>query len=274
MKEVIEKLLLLFLLCCVAVPSCVAADSWKLNSTTEFPQKQMQPLVFEGLCTDGKHFIMNTMYSIFVMDYELNVLQSFQNAIPADLLDEGYNHLGDCACDEISSLCYYAVEEPTKTKPSIFVYNLTTTGVSFVKERHQPVQSHMPWVAFDASTRYLYSSEYDNVSELRVYSADNLEYLHSVVISGAAVPLSGVQGGAFYGGKLYIGVNAGDSVYELDVSSGTVQLAIQQFPEGSSGEYEFEGLTFLDLSGEEMGLMHNTGNHLHPQVMFHSIPIV
>jgi hypothetical protein len=250
--------------------ACCLADSWEVTGTTEFPLKKMQPLVFEGLCTDGKNFIMNTKYSIFIMDSELNILKTTLNAIPAALLEEGYNHLGDCACDAGSGLCYCAVEEPTKLKPSIFVYNLTSSGLDFVKEHHEPIQSHMPWVALDTTTGHLYSSEYDDVCELRVYSADTLEYLHTLPITGQAAPLNGVQGGAFFEGNLYLGVNAGDSVYEIDVRTGVMELVIQQFEEGSSGEYEFEGLEFLDLRGEGKGLMHNTGNHLHPQVMFHA----
>ena len=253
------------------VVTCCFADSWEMTATTtKFPLKIMQPLVFEGLCTDGKHFIMNTKYSIFVMDTHLNVLESTLSAIPLDLLEEGYNHLGDCACDVRAGLCYYAVEEPTKIKPSIFVYNVTDTGLVFVTEHHELMQSHMPWVAFDSVTRFLYSSEYDDVTQLQVYSADTLEYLHSLPLSGTATPLNNVQGGSFYEEKLYVGVNSGDSVYEINVITGEVELAIQQQEKDSDGEYEFEGLTFLDLREEGRGLMHNTGNHLHPQVMYHA----
>ncbi len=245
------------------------ADSWAVTGSTNFPPKT-QPLVFEGLCNDGKNFIMNTKYSVFVMDTELNILHSTPNAIPNYLKEEGYNHLGDCSCDVKSGLCYYAVEEPEKVKPSIFVYNLTTTGVSFLKERHEPTQSHMPWVAIDISSAYLYSSEFDDVNQLRVYSASTLEYLETLPLSGDAIPLSGVQGGAFYDGKLYLGINKGDSIYEIDVSTGKSELALQQYEEGSRGEYEFEGITFLDLRANGKGLMHNTGNHIVPQAMIHS----
>jgi hypothetical protein len=262
--------LALTLLGVISVTASASASSpWELTGTTEFP-REMQPLVFEGLCAHHGRFVMNTKYSVFVMDTQLNVVTSTPNAIPSELLEEGYNHLGDCVCDEVTSLCYYAVEEPSKTKPSIFVYNLTSAGVIFKTEKHQPIQSHMPWVALDPVTGYLYSSEYDNVNELRVYSAETLDYLHTVSIDGDAIPLNGVQGGAFYSGKLYVGINAGDSVFEIDVTTGHTELSIQQFPEGSSSEYEFEGLTFLDLRSEGKGMMHNTGNHIHPQVMFHA----
>ena len=263
-----KTILLLILLLVTSTRECVG-EAWEVVGSTQFPQ-QTQPLIFEGLCTDGKNFIMNTKYNVFFMDTNLNILQSTLNAIPDYLMEEGYNHLGDCVCDERRKLCYYAVEEPEKVKPSIFVYNLTSTGVTFFKERHERVQSHMPWVALDYSTGYLYSSEYDDVNQLRVYSADSLEYLHTLQISGDDVPLSGVQGGAFYEGKLYLGINKGDSVYEVDVSTGKTDLALQQYEEGSKGEYEFEGLTFLDLRNEGKGIMHNTGNHIFPAAMIHS----
>jgi hypothetical protein len=260
---------LILVLWWVGVVTFTRADNWEVVGSSEFPLKQMQPLVFEGLCNDGEHFIMNTKSSIFIMNSTLDVLQSTLNAIPEDLLVEGYNHLGDCVCDKNNGMVYYAVEEPTKTKPSIFVYNLTTNGLIFIKEKSQTIQSHMPWVALDEVSGLLYSSEYDAVDQLRVYTAHSLDYLYTLPLMGQAAPLDQVQGGAFYQGKLYLGVNGGDSVYEVNVTTGAMELSIRQVAEGNK-EYEFEGLTFLNLRHEGKGMMHNTGNHLHPQVMIHA----
>lgn len=248
--------------------SCLG-EMWEVSGSTEFSQGAK---VFEGLCTDGENFLVNTKYEVSVMNTDLEVLHTTINAIPRELMAEGYNHLGDCSCDEVSKTVYYAVEEPEKVKPSIFVYNLTLNGVEFLKQKAQPNQSHMPWVALDANSGLLFSSEYDNVDKLFAYDSNSLEFLFTISLSGRDIPLNGVQGGEFYKGELYLGTNTGDTVYVISTSTGSVKRVLQQTEKGSPEEYEYEGLTFLDLRKEGRGLMHNTGNHMHPNAMVHAVP--
>jgi hypothetical protein len=188
------------------------------------------------------------------MNDEFEVLFTLKDAIPHDLRKAfGYNHLGDCQYS--NGLLYFPLEEPTYTNPAIFVYKLTATSIEFVTYKSHNTQQHMPWVAMDPDTHLLYSSNYDNVTTLQVYNED-LNYVTDLAIDAV---LEKVQGGAFYEGFLYLGVNGQDTVYSVDTQTGHVSIAVVQTGENQDVEYEFEGLTFLDLREKGMGLMHNTG---------------
>jgi hypothetical protein len=228
---------------------------WAVSSSTAFPLNIFQLVIMEGLCNNGKNFIVNSKDQIFVMNDKFEILYSLPDAIPHDLRQQyGYNHLGDCQFAD--GLIYFPLEEPTYTIPALFVYSLATdNSIEFVTYKAQSTQEHMPWVAMDPSSRLLYSSNYDNVSTIQIYN-ENLEFVKDLKID---MILDKVQGGAFYDNLLYLGVNGGDTVYTVDVSTGVVQTALIQTEPGSDAEYEFEGITFLDLRDKGMGLMHNTG---------------
>jgi hypothetical protein len=234
--------------------SFVFADTWKVTSSTPFPDNFFQTLIMEGLCTNGKDFIVSTKDQIYVTNDKFEVSISFHDAIPHNLRSYfGYNHLGDCQYD--NGLIYFAVEEPSYLIPAIFVYRLSDTSIEFVTYKSHNTQQHAPWIAMDPATGLLYSSDYNNVTTLQIYNKD-LEYVAQQKIT---IALDQVQGGAFYNGRLYLGVNSGDTVYAVDVSTGAVDVAVVQTGVGSPEEYEFEGITFLDLTAKGMGLMHNTG---------------
>lgn len=233
----------------------LAADTtWAVSGSTPFPRDIFQLVIMEGLCNNGENFIVSSKDQLFVMNTDFEILYSLHDAIPHDLRHSlGYDHLGDCQYSD--GLLYLPLEEPTYTRPAIFVYKLTASSIEFVTYKSQTAQAHMPWVAMNADTRLLYSSDYDNVSTIQIYNAD-LDFVEDLKIDSV---LDKVQGGSFYEGLLYLGVNGGDTVYSVDVSTGAVTTALVQTEPGSGDEYEFEGITFWDLRHKGMGLMHNTG---------------
>lgn len=237
-------------------------DTWEVTSKSDFPKNFFQLVIMEGLCTDGSNFIVGTKDQIFLMTSDFEVISSLTDAIPHSLREEGgYNHLGDCQFS--NGLIYFPVEEPSYTKPAIFIYELHGSSIKYIASNAQSSQEHMPWIAMDSSSQLLYSSNYDNVTTLQVYNTA-LNFIKDVTLS---TTLSKVQGGAFYEGLLYVGVNGGDTVFSIDVETGVVDVAMQQTEPGSDDEYEFEGLTFLDLTEKGLGIMHNTGNHCKPTTL-------
>ena len=269
-----RSLVRFLLLSCSTFAIGADASTWEVVGSSSMSKMYMKPLIYEGLSNNGEHFIMNSKNNIFLINStDYSPIMSTINAIPNALREQGYNHLGDC--QYYNGQLYFAVEESTFSCPSIFVYNVHDDDFVFNRQMPQPVQSHMPWVAIDTDTIssvasvYVYSSEFDNATELFAYDSETLEFSHSVPLS---ITLSSVQGGAFYKGLLHVGVNTGDTVYSIDVSTGKVDTVVVQNPvesgHGRSDEYEFEGLTFLDLTHLGMGRMHNTGNHWsHPTEM-------
>lgn len=267
---------------CLLIISCFAyccnsavATQWTMVEPSYLPSNYLQLLIGEGLCNDGKHFILSAKDSIHLIDsITYATLYDSGDAIPHDLRQEhGYNHLGDCTY--YNGFIYYAVEEPTFTKPAIFIYKLNVEdekySIKFDAFKVAPGLHHMPWVALDTSTQILYSSEYSNTSTLYKYDAITLEFVGTLEIS---MTLDQVQGGAFYDkdGLLYVGANTKDTVYAINVTTGVVDIALVQ---GEDKEYEFEGLTFLDLRDVDggRGVMHNTGNHWFPDRIMHAEPV-
>lgn len=252
---------------------CGAVDNdgvWEVVGTTAYPEK-LTALVSEGLSNDGSNFIVSTKDMIFLTTLDLEVIISNMDAIPHELrVSKRYDHLGDCQYH--NGLIYFPVEEPSYTNPAIFVYNVTDETIDFVRYNSLISQQHMPWIALDPASGSLYSSDYYNVSQLHIYDTDTLEHVKSIVID---YEINEVQGGAFYQGLLYLGVNSGDTIYAIDIQTGHVEVAIQQYiaddaeESGVDAEYEFEGLTFLDLTAMNRGVMHNTGNHQREPAMIH-----
>ena len=251
------------LLVCVGTVVGVA-ETWEEIGKSEFQLDSfLNVMVHEGLSNNGSHYIINSVDQIFLTTLNFEVVLSNPDAIPHDLRKlYQYNHIGDTQFT--NGKLFGAVEEPTFTRPAIFVYNVSETAITFWKYAVMPQQRHAPWVAQLGSL--LYSSEYSSITELHTYDADSLEYLGSVSLS---MSLDEVQGGAFYHASLYLGVNHHNAVYKVNVTSGEVCLVMEQTDDGT--EYEFEGLTFMDLSDVGLGVLHNTGNHQkHPKYIVHA----
>lgn len=240
------------------------AETWEEVGRSAFPSDSfLNVMVHEGLSNNGSHYIINSVNQIFLTTLDFEIVLSNRDAIPHELRKTyQYNHIGDTQFT--NGKLFGAVEEPTYTQPAIFVYNVSETAIDFWKYAVMPQQRHAPWVAQHGSL--LYSSEYNAVTELHTYDAQSLEYQGPISLS---MTLDEVQGGAFYRNALYLGVNHHNAVYKVDTISGEVSLVMEQTDDET--EYEFEGLTFMDLSERGYGIMHNTGNHQnHPKYVVHA----
>lgn len=236
-------------------------QSWQVVESEVFPNAFMKYMIAEGLCNDRRNFIVNSKDRIYIVSDDLQtVFAENDDAIPHDLRKGyGYNHLGDCQYSQ--GLLYFPVEEPSYSQPAIFVYNISgsSNAIEFSTYKAQPMMRHMPWIALDPASGVLYSSEFSDADELFAFDAQSLEFLRTVPLQAT---LQDVQGGAFYNGSLYVGVNAKDTIYAIDVTTGAVAVACEQASdELVPWEYEFEGLTFMDLTHQGKGVMHNTGQH-------------
>lgn len=140
----------------------------------------------------------------------------------------GYNHIGDI--DIFESVVYAPVEEDSYTRPAIVLYNETDVNMGYLKY-FATKQMHMPWVAVDSRTRYLFSSEFDNVTSLYVYQVDNLQSGFTTVnltLDASISPqgLMAVQGGTISNGYLYLTSSSpGDPVYVVDMVTFQTTLA-------------------------------------------------
>ena len=205
------------------------------------PVRRLPPLYKQGLAFGSGLWYFTGTSILIKLDREGEVLDFNSDPIPSKLKKEGYFHLGDP--DYWNGTLYVPVERRGYLRPAVLAaYNPTT--LELARYSYTP-QDHMPWVAVDKEGR-LYTSEYSPVDEVLMYRAEDIgEGGHAEPIRKVRLnrTLDGVQGGAFYDGKLYLSVMDG-WIYEVDPGDGGVRRAFQV-----PNFYEMEGIEVLDEGG-------------------------
>ena len=220
-------------------------------------------VVNEGLTHDDTSWLLSNKHMLYrAHRYYLTIEASNHNAIPEELRDQGFNHIGDI--DELDGLLYGGIESSDK-RGALGVWN--ATDLSFV--RYQLVdQMGVPWIAIDKKTRRLYSAIWSEPDRITVYDADSFKVVDYVDAAKGTVLPSEIQGGAFWSKDrdgLYLAANGNCAVYRLDVSHGRsrgeVEFIISDDYKKRLHEYEMEGLTFWKHPEVE-GEMHMFGNFM------------
>ncbi len=207
----------------------------------------------QGIANDGEYFYtsgaitalgMNALAKLDIETMEL-VGRNFQ-AIPPELVDAGFDHIGDISC--YGGKIYASVEgEPEGGYVSCIVTfdteTLEPTGEIF----HLPKEAYddgVPWCAVNPQTGYLYASKWNHAQTLYEYdTADNMKLLREIPLSSE---LNRIQGGDFYNGTLYLSYDSSDSgnfksVMSVNIADGTVETAFER--NVGSDSIEAEGLT-------------------------------
>ena len=159
-------------------------------------------------------------------------------AEPLSLLDGDYNHLGAIAW--LGDSLYAPLERSAGTG-ALATYNANDLayGGQLVDTR----QTHVPWLALGEGL--LYSSEFNGVQHLFVYSTDNYATSHRVPLSR---PLDAVQGGAFFNGTLYLSCE-GRQLYSVNVTNGEVAPFHETAAATGLWHAELEGIAFCPHDG-------------------------
>jgi len=170
--------------------------------------------------------------------YKLTAGLGIANRRYFPLRDRGYDHIG--GLDFHRGKVYASLEHVGYKEPMLVSFNqeLELESCSILPELR-----HFSWVAID-DDGFLYSSEFDPCSEIRIYSA----YSHPEASLEGKIPLDQtlhkVQGGCFYEGRLYLSCDdEGKSIYAVD-SSGRVSKVLD-----TEIEWEMEDL-YIDEEGE------------------------
>ena len=222
-------------------------------------------LVSEGITHDKENWFLNSKHVIYKATRDpVKLLMKNENAIPKELREQKFDHIGDIDCVAADGVIYGGFEQGANTPGILASWN--STDLSLIQYKHI-TQNGAPWVAADPTTRLLYSTAWNDQTRINVFDMDTLQQRDDLTI----VPISSdpaalfpkeIQGAAFNPadpGFLYISINGAESVYKIDVKTGACTFVLSD-KVYKHHDAEMEGITFWDLSDIGYGNMHMFGN--------------
>jgi hypothetical protein len=226
---------------------------WKLVSTTS-----TRLFYYQGMTNDnqGHLFFDGIDNGLWKTDTSFNQLGGSTPYIPADVAArDKYNHIGAIAYAASTGVllpmeCYNGTN--CANTGAIGVADPTTLAWKYEVKLDPAVIKKAMWAAVSPNGKLLWTS---SNQDLQAYDMSDISPAHAwpahpaikpVKILKNAVPPSGVDGGAFYRGRLYLAGTVGNvhQVWSIDVATGSRRLEISRTIIG-----EQEGIDFLSLDG-------------------------
>jgi hypothetical protein len=242
----------------VPTPSAGAAvqkdpGRWKIVSATS-----MRIFYYQGMTHDNKgHLFFDGIDNgLWKTDTSFNQLGGSTPYIPADVAArDKYNHIGAITYSASKGVllpmeCYNGTN--CANTGAIGVADPTTLAWKYEVKLDAATIKKAMWAAASPDGSLLWTSSNQN---LLAYKMSGISPAHSwpahpaikpVKILKNAVPPSGVDGGAFYQGRLYLAGTVGNvhQVWSINVSNGSRRLEISRTIIG-----EQEGIDFLSIDG-------------------------
>jgi hypothetical protein len=222
---------------------------WRLVSTTS-----IRIFYYQGMTHDAEgHFYFDGIDNgLFKTDSSFNQLAGSTPYIPAAVAArDKYNHIGAIAYAKSAGVllpmeCYNGTN--CANTGAIGVADPATLAWKYEVKLDPATIKKAMWAAVSPDGTILWTSSNSN---LLAYRMSDISPAHSwpahapikpVKILKNAVPASGVDGGAFYGGRLYLAGTVGDvhQVWSIDTANGSRRLEISKTIVG-----EQEGLDFV-----------------------------
>ncbi|MBQ6707704.1 MAG: hypothetical protein IJM97_01995 [Clostridia bacterium] len=177
----------------------------------------------QDVTTDGKAWIYSGKNYLEKVSLDNSkILAADFSAIP-DEIAEKYNskHIGGISYYD--GIIYAAVEDSKEwNHPLILLYDAETlefTGTYYELSTKHHIKG-VPWVIVDGENKIAYAGDSKQHNKIFMYKLENFEYIGEYVFN---TEIKKIQGGEYYGGKLYFGTNdMTRAVYSLDVKSGEI----------------------------------------------------
>jgi hypothetical protein len=229
---------------------------WNLVSTTS-----IRIFYYQGMTQDNRgHFYFDGVDNgLFVTDSSFSQIAGTTPYIPAGVTArDKYNHIGAIAFSKNAGVllpmeCYdEATDANCANTGAIGVAAPVTLAWKYEVKLDPATIKKAMWAAVSPNGKLLWTSAGNN---LLAYSMADMSPSHSWPTHAAiaplrilknAVPASGVDGGAFYQGRLYLAGSVGNTkqVWSVDTSNGSRRLEISRTVVG-----EQEGIDFLSQDG-------------------------
>ena len=241
-----------------ATLSAHATVVWQLADTQQFfvndPAKS-GIYRSQGIATDGNQWFFSWQYGLERADANFVSTQrnssytppaSLTPGIPASLLAQGLNHIGDI--DYYDGKLYVSLDSTAGyTKPHIAIFNasdLSYTGTSYeiTGAPANPKKDVASWFAVDAARGLGYGKEYQNGNTINVYNLADWSFNRTITLDTAT---ASIQGAKVFGDWLYMSSdNDAQSVYRANLVTGVTE-EIFRLPT-PTGDREVEGIALKD----------------------------
>jgi hypothetical protein len=233
--------------------------------------KSTMPLYYyQGVTSDpsGNLFFNGIHIGLYRTDAELHETGRADDVIPPDVhARENYNHIGDISFDAAEGgrillplECYYPPAGNTCKTGSIGVADPATLKWRYYVKLDSRDLTKVMWNEVTPDGKLFWTSGGPDFEDLLAYRISDITQANAapagpkprpVKVLKGAVPPSGITGGTFYEGRLYVaGENAPQQfqVWSIDLTTGKSRLEIERTVVGES-----EGLDVFDSLG---GVLH------------------
>lgn len=197
----------------------------------------------QGLDSDGEYYYTSgsitaaKLTGLAKLDAAtLAVVAQNWYALPQDMIDAGYDHIGDIAYYD--GVIYAPSEGEADDVPMILLYDaddLSYTGELY--ELHDDsLTDGVPWCACDE--QYLYVSRFSDADVVCVFDRNTGAFVRDITLSE---PVDRIQAGDVYDGVLYLNCDPKDgnkTVYRVDLTTGGVTLVFDRNTTGYDTETE------------------------------------
>lgn len=190
----------------------------------------------QGLCYDEEYFYTSgsltfiNFTGLAKFDENMKCIKKQANAVPKEFYEKyGSNHIGgiDCANGYIYAPVEGNIDGEGYLYNFILLYDCETleyTG-TYYDLTSEYLTDGIPWCAIDRENGYLYTSKFDDVTEILQYDLETMNFVKAIPLDEE---LDRLQGGSVYDGILYLSYDVSDSTTEqvlaVDLADGSVSV--------------------------------------------------
>lgn len=190
----------------------------------------------QGLCYDEEYFYTSgsltfiNFTGLAKFDENMKCIKKQANAVPKEFYEKyGSNHIGgiDCANGYIYAPVEGKIDGEGYLYNFILLYDCETleyTG-TYYDLTSEYLTDGIPWCAIDRENGHLYTSKFDEVTEILQYDLETMNFVKAIPLDEE---LDRLQGGSVYDGILYLSYDVSDSTTEqvlaVDLADGSVSV--------------------------------------------------
>ena len=176
----------------------------------------------EGLSHDDTYWYLTNKHFIYqVNQTPMTIAKSNHKAIPEELTQQGYDHIGDI--EVMNGIIYGGIEGG----PTGILARWNTSTLEIIDYKTITEQNGVPWVTVNPTTSLLYTSNWNVIDSINVYDTNTFTYVDTLSIQNPTDYPKEVQGASFYKDELYLATNVKDGIFKVNIATGIVELVFQ-----------------------------------------------